>query len=222
MANVTLTRAQARFVEAARRVTLATRSPSGRPRPMPVCFAMVADEYGEPRLYTPIDEKPKRSGEAARLARIRDIEARPEVAVLVDRWDEDWSRLAWLRLEGTASVLWPERGSDRPADGGTGPEAGSSRPTKGGTKVEEGSGRPTDGAAGPMDGPSRPDDAALPKPGPIPTIATDAGADADERRIAIGLLRARYAQYADHDLERRPLICISVTRVVAWGAIDGA
>ena len=147
---------------------------------MPVCFAMVRDEIGAPCLYTPIDEKPKKSGDPRQVARLRDVEARPEVAVLVDRWDEDWSRLAWLRLEGTASVLWAEGGS----------------------------GRPTEGAAGP--------------PADRTSIMRDAAIEADERRTAIALLRARYPQYVNHDLESRPLIRIVVTRVVAWGATDGA
>lgn len=58
-----------------------------------------------PVLWTPIDEKPKRVHDPMHLARIRDISSRPAVAVLVDRWSEDWSELAWLRLHGRARVL---------------------------------------------------------------------------------------------------------------------
>jgi PPOX class probable F420-dependent enzyme len=46
------------------------------------------------------------------LARVRDIRRRPRVSVLVDHWDEDWGRLAWLRLDGSASVVEP---TDPPA-----------------------------------------------------------------------------------------------------------
>ena len=46
------------------------------------------------------------------LARVRDILARPEVSLLVDRWDEDWTRLAWLRLSGTATLIEPTRNED--------------------------------------------------------------------------------------------------------------
>lgn len=46
---------------------------------------------------------------------MRDIVERPGVTLLVDRWSEDWTRLAWLRLEGEASVIeasadWAEGG----------------------------------------------------------------------------------------------------------------
>jgi PPOX class probable F420-dependent enzyme len=58
-------------------------------------------------LYTPIDQKPKQSADPLSLARVRDILARPRVAVLVDRWDEDWTRLGWVRLTGTAGLLEP-------------------------------------------------------------------------------------------------------------------
>ena len=65
---------------------------------MPICFALVGHA-----LYSPIDEKPKTSDPRS-LARIRDIERRAEVTVLVDRWDEDWDRLAWLRCDGRANL----------------------------------------------------------------------------------------------------------------------
>ena len=55
-------------------------------------------------LFTPIDEKPKQTTDPRQLARIRDIERRADVTVLIDRWDEDWTHLAWLRIEGRASL----------------------------------------------------------------------------------------------------------------------
>jgi PPOX class probable F420-dependent enzyme len=63
-------------------------------------------------MYSAIDEKPKSVADPHDLARVRDIGTRPRVAVLVDRWDEDWSRLAWLRLEGVATLLEPADESD--------------------------------------------------------------------------------------------------------------
>lgn len=53
-------------------------------------------------LYTAVDEKPKRT---RRLQRLRDIEANPNVCVLIDHWDEDWSRLWWVQLRGTARIV---------------------------------------------------------------------------------------------------------------------
>lgn len=97
------------FVAAARRATLATMRPDGGPRLLPVCFvvARALSGDGPPRLYTPLDEKPKRSPDPLSLARVRDLTARPAVSLLIDRWDEDWSHLGWVRLEGTGSILDP-------------------------------------------------------------------------------------------------------------------
>ena len=97
-----LSPAQRTFVADARRATLATLDPAGRPRLVPICF--VLDPESDV-LYTPLDDKPKRSDDPMRLARVRDIAERPAVGVLVDRWDEDWSRLAWVRLDGEARLI---------------------------------------------------------------------------------------------------------------------
>lgn len=96
----------------ARRAVLATIAPDGRPRLVPVCYwlAPEPDASGHPLLYSPLDEKPKASGEVRSLARVRDLLARPRVSLLVDRWDEDWESLAWLRLDGQATLLEPEAG----------------------------------------------------------------------------------------------------------------
>jgi PPOX class probable F420-dependent enzyme len=84
-------------VEKARIARLATLTPEGRPHLVPICFALDGD-----LLYTAVDEKPKRSRRLQRLANVR---AHPEVAVLVDHYDEDWSRLWWVRLNGAARVV---------------------------------------------------------------------------------------------------------------------
>ncbi|MGH2467992.1 MAG: TIGR03668 family PPOX class F420-dependent oxidoreductase [Candidatus Limnocylindrales bacterium] len=97
----------------ARRAVLATIAPDGRPRLVPVCYwlAPEPDASGHPLLYSPLDEKPKASGDVRSLARVRDLLARPRVSLLVDRWDEDWEGLAWLRLDGQATLLEPEAGA---------------------------------------------------------------------------------------------------------------
>lgn len=72
---------------------------AGRPRVLPITFAVVAGA-----IWSAIDEKPKRrSGED--LARVRWLRARPESTVTVDRYDDDWTRLAWVQIVGTMSVL---------------------------------------------------------------------------------------------------------------------
>jgi PPOX class probable F420-dependent enzyme len=105
-----LTPAETSFLAEARTAVLATTDPAGRPRLVPICFVVPGADGGDavgPLLYTPLDEKPKRVADPHELARVRDIAARPEVTVLVDRWDEDWRRLAWLRLHGRAELIEP-------------------------------------------------------------------------------------------------------------------
>ena len=81
----------------ARVARLATVGPDGRPHVVPMCFALDGDT-----LYTAVDEKPKST---RRLRRLANIEANPRVEVVVDRWDEDWSKLWWVRLAGEARVV---------------------------------------------------------------------------------------------------------------------
>lgn len=100
-----LTAAEAHLLDEARTAVLATIDPTGRPRLVPICFVVRGASDASPAIYSPIDEKPKRTTDAHRLARIRDIAARPEVSLLVQHWDEDWTRLAWLRLHGTAELI---------------------------------------------------------------------------------------------------------------------
>jgi PPOX class probable F420-dependent enzyme len=69
-----------------------------RPRVLPVTFAVVGDS-----VWSAIDdEKPKRTPEPARLAHLR---RRPEAALLVDVYDDDWSRLAWVQLLGRVEIV---------------------------------------------------------------------------------------------------------------------
>ena len=84
------------IIERARRAVLATINPDGRPNLVPVCYAFTED-----RFVIAIDEKPK-SGRP--LARIRNIQRDPRVSLLFDEYDGDWTQLAWLRIEGVASV----------------------------------------------------------------------------------------------------------------------
>jgi len=87
------------FLETGRVGHLATVDELGRPHVVPVCYA-----WSEDALYTPLDEKPKR-GDPASLRRVRNIAANPAVCLTVDRYDEDWSRLAWLQVRGRAALV---------------------------------------------------------------------------------------------------------------------
>ena len=84
-------------VEDARVAHLATVGADGRPHVVPICFALDGDT-----LYTAVDEKPKSTRALKRLA---NIEANPHVEIVADGWDEDWSRLWWVRLSGVARVV---------------------------------------------------------------------------------------------------------------------
>ncbi|MEJ7748517.1 MAG: TIGR03668 family PPOX class F420-dependent oxidoreductase [Candidatus Limnocylindrales bacterium] len=99
-----LTPAQRALLATARTATLATIDPDGLPRLVPICFVLSPDA---PLIHTPLDEKPKRSADVRDLARVRDLVARPAVALIVERWSEDWSQLAWLRCAGRAAILDP-------------------------------------------------------------------------------------------------------------------
>lgn len=135
---------QLALLAGARRATLATIAADGRPRLVPVCFALAADERS---LVMALDEKPKRVADPRELARVRDIVRDARVTLLVDRWSEDWAGLSWVRLEGRAEL------------------------------VEPGAGGHTE---------------------------------------AVELLRARYSQYMAHALADRPVIRVTIGRVVGW------
>jgi PPOX class probable F420-dependent enzyme len=145
-----LTSTELAFLAAARTATLATIDDGGLPRLVPICF--VATEQPRLVVHSPLDEKPKRVHDTHDLARVHDILVWPEVALLVDRWSEDWGRLGWLRLRGIADLI-------------------------------------------------EPDDAAA----------------SEEHRTAVGALRRKYAQYASHALEERPLIRIVIEGSRSWG-----
>jgi PPOX class probable F420-dependent enzyme len=80
---------------------MATVRPDGTPHVMPFVFALVVTE-GVLRLYWAVDRKPKTSD---RLQRVDNIRANPAVEVVIDRYDDDWDRLWWVRLNGTGRVV---------------------------------------------------------------------------------------------------------------------
>ncbi|MEK6719688.1 MAG: TIGR03668 family PPOX class F420-dependent oxidoreductase [Chloroflexota bacterium] len=143
-----LSREQFMALAAARSAVLATVSADGRPRTVPICFVIGMTDDGRPAVYSAIDDKPKAEDDPLALARIRDIAGNPLVSVLVDRWDEEWSHLGWLRIDGRAAVVQPP-----------------------------------------------------------PAV--------------VSALREKYPQYADHRLESRPMIRITVERARGWGTLAG-
>ena len=72
------------------------------PRVLPVTFAAA-----QGAVWSSVDEKPKRSAE---LARVRWLRRRPEAALTVDRYSDNWGELAWVELLGRVEVLDPADG----------------------------------------------------------------------------------------------------------------
>jgi len=101
-----LSERERRFVESRRVGHLATAEPGGMPHLVPVCFALLGDT-----LYITVDEKPKRQDRP--LKRVRNIRDNPHAAFVVDRYDEDWTRLGWVMLRGPAEILTEGEEHDR-------------------------------------------------------------------------------------------------------------
>lgn len=93
--------AQLAFLASQRAGRLATADPSGAPHVIPVCYACDGA-----RLYIALDAKPKRV-DPTQLKRVRNILANPQVALVIDRYSDDWSQLAYLLVQGSASLIPP-------------------------------------------------------------------------------------------------------------------
>lgn len=85
------------LLENARVARLALIDADDRPRLLPVTFAIA-----EGAVWSAIDSKPKRTPEPAR---VRWLRRRPAAALVVDRYDDDWERLAWVQLLGLVAIL---------------------------------------------------------------------------------------------------------------------
>ena len=79
---------------------MATIGASG-PHVVPVVFAVAGD-----RIYTAVDQKAKKSRSLQRLA---NIARNPAVTLLADHYEEEWTRLWWVRADGTAGVVHGEQ-----------------------------------------------------------------------------------------------------------------
>jgi PPOX class probable F420-dependent enzyme len=78
---------------------LGTADAAGQPLVVPVCYV-----FDGRACFSALDAKPKRVAAGA-LRRVRNIAANPRVSMVVDRWDEDWSKLAWVIVEGRGELL---------------------------------------------------------------------------------------------------------------------
>jgi PPOX class probable F420-dependent enzyme len=141
--NSRLTARASRLIRAARVAHLATADKSGQPHVIPICFVFDGTNF-----YSPIDEKPKRAA-PRKLKRLRNIRENSQVSLVIDHYDENWSKLAYVLIFGKARIL------------------------SSGQKHQE----------------------------------------------ANHLLRRQYRQYRRMALEQRPMIAITPTKIVTWGAI---
>lgn len=87
------------FVRSARVAHLATADTHGQPHVIPICFVFDGNYF-----YSPIDEKPKRTA-PQKLKRVKNIRENTQVALVVDRYDEDWRELSYVLVSGKARVL---------------------------------------------------------------------------------------------------------------------
>jgi PPOX class probable F420-dependent enzyme len=103
---MTLSGEACRLLDSRRIGHLATADRSGRPHVVPLCYVRDGDQ-----LYFVIDEKPKAAGKT--LKRMRNIAENPEVALVVDRYDEDWTRLEYVLVRGRADIVAEREEYDR-------------------------------------------------------------------------------------------------------------
>ena len=102
VARTNLTEAEALFIQQQRVARLATADAEGHPHVVPVCYA-----FDGARFYIAA----RREAQARRrrqLKRVRNIEARPEVSLVIDRYEDDWSRLGYVQVAAHAELLGPD------------------------------------------------------------------------------------------------------------------
>jgi PPOX class probable F420-dependent enzyme len=92
------------FISNHRVAHLATADRNSRPSVIPICYA-----FDGHFIYSPIDEKPKVVA-ACDLKRVRNIEVNPQVALIIDEYSEDWSKLAYVFIRGVAEIIEPTVG----------------------------------------------------------------------------------------------------------------
>ena len=120
---------------------MATADSRGVPHVVPICFAFDGDHF-----YSALDQKPKRTP-VTRLKRVRNILSNPDVALVIDQYEEDWDHLWYVLVKGKAQLI----------------QSG------------------------------------------------------EEHYRAVELLREKYSQYRDMEVEKNPVIKITPTRITSWG-----
>jgi PPOX class probable F420-dependent enzyme len=94
----TFTDEELAFINRHRVARLASADANGVPHLVPIVYALIGDVF-----YFVVDEKRKRTRTG--LKRLRNIAENPQVALLIDEYDEDWCRLAYLLVHGHATLV---------------------------------------------------------------------------------------------------------------------
>ena len=94
-----MTKKQKNFIRTARVAHLATADANGQPLVIPICFVFDRGEF-----FSAIDEKPKQNL-PQKLKRVRNIRENPHVSLVIDRYSENWRRLAYVLVAGKAKIL---------------------------------------------------------------------------------------------------------------------
>ncbi len=102
-----LTHKERAFIRAARVAHMATADAGGQPHVVPICFVLDGNEF-----FSPIDEKPKQTSPRL-LKRLRNINENSKISLVVDRYEEDWRKLAYVLVTGTAQILLRGKRHDR-------------------------------------------------------------------------------------------------------------
>jgi PPOX class probable F420-dependent enzyme len=96
---MSFTKKQLAFLRAARVAHLATADAKGQPHVIPICFVFDGKYF-----YSPIDQKPKRVA-ARKLKRTTNIRENPNVSLVIDRYEEDWRKLAYILVFAKAQIV---------------------------------------------------------------------------------------------------------------------
>ena len=89
------------IINKAKVARLATADLEYKPHLVPVVFVFDNDRNC---YFIPIDEKTKRSG-PENLKRVKNIQENPKVALLIDEYNEDWTKLYFIMIQGKASIV---------------------------------------------------------------------------------------------------------------------
>ncbi|NIT14279.1 MAG: TIGR03668 family PPOX class F420-dependent oxidoreductase [Candidatus Dadabacteria bacterium] len=88
-----------RYISKKRLAHFATCDIKGNPTVLPICFV-----YYNDNVYTPLDNKPKKTS-PSNLKRVKNIIENPSVSVVIDEYNDDWDRLSFVIIQGTASLI---------------------------------------------------------------------------------------------------------------------